>query len=377
VLLADTLVEAARHEQVDRFRVRIRRVEVAARIKREAEWIRLPVRHNLETRAVGPKPIRVAARDFHRAPAAVHDLAGVRKSMRSVDPAVEPQPVARRHAVRVLETETVVEFLPHIRPPVAVGVREPPDRRNRIHERRVALRPRRARQRQHPDGNVQPVGKHRHLPRPPRRRIEIREHAHRVESVLHGLRRRRRRAKREIVIVPIFLKRRDRLTHRIAPRRPRIERRPRYPHAPGGIERHVHRLLNLRLRRDELNLKSRRHMKQHPLFLRRAQPRIRRIPTRIGGESRRAPHTGQRGERGKNGETARGVIGVADEETPHHPARPVAIYDRSGQKPRRPSINSTGSSPSLHLRRQKTSAVPAPRARAVPRGARGASEIAG
>lgn len=59
--------------------------------------------------------------------------------MRAVDPAIEPEPVAGRHAVGVAEAETVVEFLAEIGAAIAVGIGEAPDRGDGIDEERVAL----------------------------------------------------------------------------------------------------------------------------------------------------------------------------------------------------------------------------------------------
>jgi hypothetical protein len=61
VLLADALVKTAGDEQVDGLGMRIGRVDVAARIERQAEGIRLAIRENLEPRTVRAETIRVAA----------------------------------------------------------------------------------------------------------------------------------------------------------------------------------------------------------------------------------------------------------------------------------------------------------------------------
>ena len=243
MLLADALVKTAGDEQVNGLGMRIRRVHVAARIEREAEGVRLAVRENLEPRAVRAETIRVAAGELHDPTTSIHDLTLVRETVRPINPAVEPLPVTRRHAVGVFETETVVKFFADVGAPVAVCVGETPDRGNGKDEHGIALCPRRARERDHSDRDIEPVSKHRGLTRPPRRRIEIRQDPHRIQPVLTGFGRRRRRSKGERIVAPVFLKRRDGFAERVPLRRPRVKRRTRHPDASGRIERDIHRLL--------------------------------------------------------------------------------------------------------------------------------------
>src|SRR5687768_15319148 len=110
--------------------------------------------------------------------------------------------------MRVLETETVVEFLANIGAAIAVGVGQFPNRRNGEHERSVALGVGGARKRQYANRDVQAVGERRDFARAAIG-SEIGENAHAVGAVFGRLGRRRGGAEGEVVVVPVFLKRSD------------------------------------------------------------------------------------------------------------------------------------------------------------------------
>ena len=296
VLFADALVIAAVNEEIDGLRVGVGGVNVAALIEREAEGIGLPVRPQLETRAIGAEAIGVAAVEHSEVAGAVADLAAVREAVRAVNPAVHPVGEIRGHAVGVLETEFGEEPLARVGAPVAIGVLKPPDAGDGVNDHGIAPCAGAARQRDDADGNVEAVREDGKFPRAARGGFEIGEHAHGVGAELARCGRRGGGAKREGVGVPVFLERLDGLAERIGARGPRIKLGAGDPEAAGGIEVEVERFLDFRLGRDELHLEAGRHVEERALLGREEKFRGRIVAAGIGGEG-----GGDRGDADKTG----------------------------------------------------------------------------
>lgn len=105
------------------------------------------------------------------------------------------------------------------------------------------------------------------------------------------------------------MKRRDGFAERVPLRRPRIKRRTRHPDASGRVERDIHRLLDLRLGRNQLDLKTRWQMEACALLRGRTQPGIRRVAA-LGGGHRGEDYTE---EKVANEDRGEGVVGHSDE----------------------------------------------------------------
>ena len=158
--------------------------------------------------------------------------------MRRVNPPIIPAPERRLIPVRIaLPAERAEEHLPLIRLPIAIRILKEPDVRDA--PRHTLPAPIRRAKRIQPDGDIQPIRKHLHLPRFAIR-PEVRENADTIPQLRPRLRGKR--------ILP----------------------RLRHPKPPRGVESHIHRLAQVRLRSDELDFKAGREL-EFRLLLRRHQ----------------------------------------------------------------------------------------------------------
>src|SRR5687768_4140750 len=80
VFAIDALVIAARHQEVDGFRMRVGGENISPKVEGEPERVGLTAGEQLEARAVRAESIRVAARELHDVAGAICDLARVRES---------------------------------------------------------------------------------------------------------------------------------------------------------------------------------------------------------------------------------------------------------------------------------------------------------
>ena len=210
---------------------------VAERIEGHAEGVDLTPGHLLDGGAVGTEAIGVAGTQFEDdvpRPAGF-DLGVVAEAVVRIHPAVGAEPERVLIAVRVGEIERPVEDLALVGLAVVVGVGQFPDVRDRPDDG-GRLASRWPRQRQDADRDVEFVGEQRRLPRPAIG-AEIFEDRQAVARLFVG-------SGREWIL--------DGVSH---------------PEPATGVERHVHRLLDLRLRRHELDLEARRKFEPVPLLL--------------------------------------------------------------------------------------------------------------
>ena len=236
VRLAEAVVIAAAEDHHDRLGMAVSRELVAHPVEAHAERVHLPPRHLLDRGAVGAEAIGVTGGHFKdNIPLATEFyFRRVAEAVAGVDPAIGPEPEGVLVTVGVGKIEWPVEHLAAIRLAVAIGVGELPDVGDRPDDHRLAATIRgTARQRQHADRNIEAVGKERGL----------RGAAVGPKALEHGEPVPRLGSGGEGIL--------DRVGH---------------PEPAAIVERQVHRLLDLRLAGNELDLKAGGQLELGPLL---------------------------------------------------------------------------------------------------------------
>ena len=251
VRLAEALVNRPADQLGHRTGMAVGVVEVEVRVVRHAERVDLAAGEDLNARAVGTEADRVAAVERDLVAVLALHLGIVREAVAGVDPAVRHQGEGVDHPVRVADAERPEQFHALVGLAVAVGVGQLPDETARRIDRGVDAGNNDAlaiRQRQHADRDVQFVGEGGHL-------AGLAVLAKVVED--HQL-------------VPAVL----------AHHRPGVLQRGGDPQPAHQVERHLHRLVNRRLRHHQLRLEARRELERLALLLRRQG--VRRRDGRLG-----------------------------------------------------------------------------------------------
>ena len=252
VRLAKRFVIAAPEQLGDRLRMAIGVVGQAPAIKAHAERIHLSPRDLLDRRAIRTEAVgipRLHPQD-HRSLASQFHLRVVAKTVARVDPAVGHEPQGVLIAMGVREVERTKQHLALFRPAIAILVRQLPQVRNRPHDR---LGPRA--ERQNANGDVQLVGEFLRPLRP-----AVRTEVGQDRQAVAGL--------------------------RGVGGGERILDRVRHPQPSPRVKGQIHRLLNLRLRRHQLDLEAGRQFEMSQLFRRRQ--RLGRRHRRAGERQRAA-----------------------------------------------------------------------------------------
>ena len=258
------LIAASGQEQRQRSRMAVGVEPVSKRVEGHAEGVHLPPGDLLDGRAIGPEAVgvaRVQLEDDVPFTAELHARL-VAEAMVRIHPAVGAEAERVLVAMRVAEIEWPVEHFPQVGRAVVIRVGQFPDVRDRPDDRR-GLSTRRPWQRQDADRDVELVGEQRRFPGPAVG-AEVLEDRQPVPGLLVGGRRKR-----------IF--------HRV-----------RHPEPAPGVEGHVHRLLDLRLCRDQLDVEARRKFELCPLRFRGQRFRIH---DRGRGSRERGEHDHDDGDR--------------------------------------------------------------------------------
>ena len=257
--LAEARVMPAGEELVERRAVAVAGVEVAAWIEGEAEGVHLAVGVVLQFGTVEAEAVGVAGIQVDDGAVAVGDPRIVVEAVRGVDPAVEAAPERCLVAMGVAGmVEGAVERGAFVGFPVAVGVFQQPDvgdapddgfprfvrspafRRKRAFLIGGSFLPAKAgatcgAERIHADGDVEPVGELRDLARAAVGSEVLEDH----EAIAAGA---------------------------VGRRGPGILDARRRPEPAGGVEGEVHRLVDVRLGGDELDVEAGRELELGPLF---------------------------------------------------------------------------------------------------------------